>query len=150
MIVNMRLWYPLRIFNVRYCFSHGETKKKFFKIEDGKKEIEPKVYPLQYPKHPLNDTSPIIPRSRPPRFLTPKYDIPMNEFISGDDAAKFKHHNNKWTSPENAYILKVGLIGPVNAGKSQLFGALSHHVSAVSPKASTTQEIITTAKSYQK
>jgi translation elongation factor EF-1alpha len=47
-------------------------------------------------------------------------------------------YQGKWKSPENAYALNVGLIGPVNAGKSELFGALAYRISAVSPKASTT------------
>lgn len=47
-------------------------------------------------------------------------------------------HPAKWKSPENSFALNVGLIGPVNAGKSELFGALAHRISAVSSKASTT------------
>ena len=35
-------------------------------------------------------------------------------------------------------MLNIGLIGPVNAGKSELVGALAHRISAVSPKAATT------------
>lgn len=57
-------------------------------------------------------------------------------------------YGGKWKSPINSYTLNVGLIGPVNAGKSELFGTLAHHVSAVSPKASTTTEIIAGIKSY--
>lgn len=38
--------------------------------------------------------------------------------IEGDDYANEKYHGGKWQSPENSYILNIGLIGPVNVGKS--------------------------------
>lgn len=47
-------------------------------------------------------------------------------------------------------MLNVGLIGPVNAGKSELFGALAHRISAVSAKASTTTDIVTGVKSFER
>lgn len=59
-------------------------------------------------------------------------------------------YNGKWKSPPNAYKLDIGLIGPVNAGKSQLFGALSYPISAVSPKAATTTDVIHGIKSFER
>lgn len=69
--------------------------------------------------------------------------------MEDEDIVTDKYEGN-WTSPENAYSLNVGLIGPVNAGKSQLFGALAHRISAVSSKASTTTEIISGIKCFER
>ena len=119
-----------------WAFSHETEKKKFLQI---KKEPEAiKVYPLQYPNLQSNDNAPIISRERPTRNLTPKFDIPLNQFAPQDDAVLREIYKNKWKSPENAFFLSIGLLGPVNAGKSELLGKLAHRVSAVSPKAATT------------
>lgn len=66
------------------------------------------------------------------------------------DAILEKKYSGKWESPKNAYGLNIGLIGPANSGKSQLMGKLSHRVSAVSPKASTTEENIEGIKSFER
>ncbi len=58
--------------------------------------------------------------------------------MSHEDVVIRTLYNDKWESPPNAYHLNVGLIGPVNSGKSELLGKLSHKVSAVSPKSNTT------------
>lgn len=59
-------------------------------------------------------------------------------------------YNGKWKSPENAYTLNVGLIGPVNSGKSELMGKIiGRKLSAVSPKANTTTETIEAFKAYE-
>ncbi len=59
-------------------------------------------------------------------------------------------YNGKWKSPENAYALNVGLIGPVNSGKSELMCRIvGRKLSAVSPKANTTTETIEAYKSYE-
>lgn len=58
--------------------------------------------------------------------------------MDSDELIRAEKYKGSWKSPENSYVLNVGLIGPVNAGKSELFGALAHRISAVSSKASTT------------
>lgn len=67
--------------------------------------------------------------------------------MSHDDIVLKDIYKNQWKSPENAYKLNVGLIGPVNSGKSQLMARLSHKVSAVSPKNNTTDEVVHAFKS---
>lgn len=69
--------------------------------------------------------------------------------MSNDDAIIKNVYNNEWKSPENAYVLNVGLIGPVNSGKSELLGRLSHKVSAVSPKNNTTSDVLHGFKSIE-
>ena len=69
--------------------------------------------------------------------------------MSNDDTVIRDIYNDKWESPENAYKLHVGLIGPVNSGKSQLLSKLSHKISAVSPKNNTTDEVLHAFKSLQ-
>lgn len=71
-------------------------------------------------------------------FLTPKDEIPELKQMSNEDVVIRTIYNDKWKSPENAYKLNVGLIGPINSGKSELMTKLSHKVSAVSPKVNTT------------
>ena len=58
-----------------YPFSIRNRKRTFFKIKDLPPEEKSLVYPNQYPTN-LVDASPMIPRGRPVRFLTPKDDIP--------------------------------------------------------------------------
>lgn len=45
-------------------------------------------------------------------------------------------------------MIDLGLIGPVNSGKSLLMSRLGHKVSAVSPKNNTTDEILNAYKSF--
>lgn len=71
-----------------FSFSHSERKKKFFKIIDGKEIVESTVYPLQYPKHPLTDTEPIISRERPVRHVTPKYEVSDEKMMMQDSFIK--------------------------------------------------------------
>lgn len=70
--------------------SHREQKKKFFKIEDQPKEKSIQIFPNQYPKGSLNDTTPIIPRGRPPKYLTTRYEIP--DEIMMDSHSLINHH----------------------------------------------------------
>ena len=95
------------------------------------------VYPKQYPKN-LVDSAPLVHRGRPVRFITPKDEIPEMKMMSDDDAIMRTIYKDEWKSPENAYKLNVGLIGPINSGKSELLAKLGHKVSAVSPKRNTT------------
>ena len=67
--------------------------------------------------------------------------------MPNDDVVIKTVYNNEWKSPENAFKLNVGLIGPINSGKSQLLSKLSHKVGAVSPKRNTTDEILHAFKS---
>lgn len=97
----------------------------------------PVVLPKQYPKT-LVDSAPMIERGRPVRFVTPKDEIPEMKMMMNDDAVIRELYDDNWKSPENAYKLNVGLIGPVNSGKSQLLSKLGHKVSSVSPKRNTT------------
>ena len=53
----------------------------FFLFSDNPQPSVPTVYPKQYPTYPLTDTSPIIPRSRPLRYVTPKYEIPDEKMM---------------------------------------------------------------------
>ena len=72
------VWSPLHIFigpPIFYLFSYQTRKKHFFNIKEEKPSKVPAVYPKQYPTN-LTDTSPLIKRGRPVRFLTPKDDIP--------------------------------------------------------------------------
>jgi polynucleotide 5'-kinase involved in rRNA processing len=49
-------------------------------------------------------------------YLTPKHEIPEYKMMANDELI---HVNNPdWQSPPNAYALNIGLIGPVNSGKS--------------------------------
>ena len=66
-------------------FSHSDQKRKFFKISDNPEPLVPIVYPKQYPTHPLTDTTPIIPRSRPVRHMTPRHDIPDEKMMEEED-----------------------------------------------------------------
>jgi GTPase Era involved in 16S rRNA processing len=66
-----------------------------------------------------------------------------------DDAIIRQLYNDQWKSPANAYRLNIGLIGPVNSGKSELLARLSHKISAVSPKVNTTSEILHSYKSFE-
>ena len=118
-------------------FSHRGEKKHFFRIEEEEKRRELTVYPNQYPKN-LVDASPMIPRGRPVRFVTPKDELPELKQMSHNDVIVKTLYKDQWKSPENAYKLNVGLIGPVNSGKSELLARLSHKISAVSPKNNTT------------
>lgn len=56
---------------LRYCFSQKGQKRHFFKIGEKVNTNTPIVYPKQYPNN-LIDASPLIPRGRPTRLLTPK------------------------------------------------------------------------------
>ena len=67
--------------------------------------------------------------------------------MPNDDVVIKTVYNNEWKSPANAFKLNVGLIGPINSGKSQLLSKLSHKVGAVSPKRNTTDEILHAFKS---
>ena len=100
-----------------FLFSHQTRKQKIFKHHEKEPE-QPKVYPLQYPNLQPKDLAPIISRERPVKYLTPKYDIPLEQFMPNSDAILDKKYGGKWKSPENAYSLNIGLIGPANAGKS--------------------------------
>lgn len=64
------------------------------------------------------DASPLVPRGRPVRFVTPKDEIVEIKQMSHEDVVIRTLYNDKWQSPENAYKLNIGLIGPVNSGKS--------------------------------
>ena len=90
----------------------------------------------------------MISRERPVKHITPKFEVPDEKMMMQNMLIKQTKYNGKWKSPQNSYTLNVGLIGPVNAGKSELFGALAHRFSAVSPKASTTTEVVTGLKSF--
>lgn len=105
------------------------------------------VYPKQYPKN-LVDAGTMIPRGRPVRFLSPKDEVPEQKMMSNDDVVVRELYNDEWKSPENAYKLNIGLIGPVNSGKSLLLSRLGHRVSSVSPKRNTTNEVIHAFKSF--
>lgn len=69
--------------------------------------------------------------------------------MSNDDSVIRTIYKDDWKSPENSYKLNVGLIGPVNSGKSMLMSRLSHKVSAVSPKKNTTDEVLHAFKSFE-
>lgn len=130
-----------------YCLSIRNRKKHFFNIKDEPEPQKSLVYPKQYPSN-LTDSAPMIPRGRPVRFLTPKDEIPELKLMSNDDAVIRTLYKDVWKSPENSYRLNVGLIGPVNSGKSMLMSKLSHKVSAVSPKKNTTDEVLHAFKSF--
>ena len=91
----------------------------------------------------------MVRRSRPVRYQTDKYEILEDKIEKEDHLVLKNNYDNKWKSPENSYVLSVGLIGPVNSGKSELMGKLGHKVSAVSPKNNTTTEIIHNVKSLK-
>ena len=133
---------------LRFMLSHRSRKNKFFNIQEGVKSAIPTVYPHQYPSN-LTDSTPVISRDRPPRFITPKHDLPEIKMMSHDDVIVKTIYNGEWKSPPNAYQLSVGLIGPVNSGKSELMTHLSHKVTAVSPKAHTTDEITHAYRSWE-
>lgn len=69
--------------------------------------------------------------------------------MSNDDAVIKSLYHDDWKSPENAFKLHVGLIGPVNSGKSELLARLSHKVGAVSPKNNTTSDVLHAFKSFE-
>ena len=69
--------------------------------------------------------------------------------MSDEDVVVRQLYNDKWKSPPNAYRLNVGLIGPVNSGKSELMAKLGHKVTAVSPKSHTTDEIVSAFRSWE-
>ena len=139
MLVNFKNLLPPKIIRTvaNFNFSHQSRKRNFFKIKDEPAANIPVVYPNQYPKN-LVDAGTMIPRGRPVRFLTPKDEIPEVKMMSNDDVVSRQLYDDDWKSPENAYKLNVGLIGPVNSGKSLLLSRLSHRVSSVSPKKNTT------------
>jgi small GTP-binding protein len=58
-------------------------------------------------------------------------------------------YKNNWKSPENSYYMNIGVLGPANSGKSALVGSLAHKISAVSPKAQTTHEVINVIRSHE-
>lgn len=65
-------------------------------MNDGLPEKTPEIiYPDQYPKN-LEDTSPIVPRGRPVRYLTPKREIVELKMMPHNDAIIRKIYNDKW------------------------------------------------------
>ena len=108
-----------------------------------------KVYPRQYPKN-IDDPAPsLISHQRPVAALTAKYDVPFMRDLPENELINVESYDRKWKSPENSYLLRVALIGPTNSGKSLLMNNLAHYVSAVSPKAQTTFEVIKAVKSSE-
>lgn len=148
-MLNLAHHTPRPLFSpLLFNFSIKNRKKYFFNIRDEPEVTIPAVYPNQYPSN-LVDASPMIHRGRPVRFETPRDEIPEIKMMSNDDAVISQIYKGEWRSPENSYKLNVGLIGPVNSGKSQLLSKLSHKVSAVSPKKNTTDEVIHAYKSFE-
>lgn len=82
----------------RFYFSRAGQKKHFFKIGEVEKKNTSLIYPNQYPKN-LVDASPLVPRGRPVRFVTPKDEIVEIKQMSHEDVVIKTIYNDKWTSP---------------------------------------------------
>lgn len=129
-------------------FSNTGRKQRLFPHLVKQPPAELRVYPNQYPKE-INDTSPsLISKERPVRFVTAKDEV-IEKYDSPEHMRAIQSYNPKWKSPPNSYYMDIGVLGPVNSGKSALTGCLAHKISAVSPKAQTTHEVINVIKSYE-
>jgi ribosome biogenesis GTPase A len=100
----------------------------------GSKELEV-LKPIQHPRNLHDPDTSIVSYRIPPKNLTPYERIP--------DQALAQLTLPCEESPQGARSLSVSLIGAANAGKSSLLNHIvNKHISAVSNKASTTDEAI--------